>query len=662
MKNVLGTNHFTGLDVSKAAHLIEDGSLTKSVNGWTDEAGAVKVAKGQDILYTGYSAISCFAAGRQSGSDTLMWMDGNNVYKNGTNVGTINADADDMYMRDFDDNFYIMGSTDDQNYIYDGSVVRQHGCWQLNDFTLSISTATYAATAAILAITNATAAEFEFASAQSLPVGGTFYVYGCTTMTEFNGKLLTVASVVSSTKVTVAVDSTNYGVYDASSGTISALASGITGVYKYYAVPTVKFADGSVLEGKPRGLVMEDSYDIVYDENDTWTASAITVAATDYVGIKIVVDPDYTCSGTIGTDYYPGLRLYRTKAGGADYYLEKEWYHGDADFPLVGSEYTTKESDNSATPLSRYYSGVLDTNLGAVYLPGPTAHDTPPQSSYMDLVGQRLFMNDVSNPDRLYFTGLDGVDYVDTLDYLLIPDTITGIGSVGSVCVVFSADRMWRVSMLGGIPDMDEIETSVGTVYGEVMATTHMGLLFLRKDGLWVTDGASPPRHVGREAFASINTPTTITAAGDVLYVGDSNTAYIMQDKADSRNWHEQLVYHTLADATNGKFYAASTTAVYELMAGECGSASITTKDFTDYTERQFVRVVVDYYGNDVPSVWVNGNREGDYDGHPDEGTDRDGNRRLLRFSIPRLHNHVSNVTVNYSGNGTVYGLWLEGE
>ena len=655
MKNVLGTNHFTGLDVSKGSHLIADGSLTKSVNGWTDESGVVRVARGQDNLYSGYSAISCFAAGRQDGTDKLVWMDGDNVYANGSLVGTIASDADAMYMRDFDDNFYVMGSTDDQNYIYDGAVVRQHGCWQLDSYDLVGTFTGTASTTTIVDISNASQAVFEMTAGHAIVAGDPFYVESCTGMTEFNGRIVEALS-VSTNDVTVDENSSGYGTYDASTGTAIEDSFGNDGVYKYYMVPIVKFADDTVLSGKPRGLIFDDPNGS-FAVGDSWEASALTLTVDDKVLIEIEFTPDYTCSGTVGVDYFPGLRLYRTKADGANFYLEREWVHGDGHLLLTGSEYTVL-IDESIT----YRSTTKDINLGAVYLPDGNAHDTPPQSSYMALVGQRLFMNDVDNPDRLYFTGLDGVDYVGTLDYLLIPDHITGIGSVGSVCVVFSADRMWRVSMLGGIPDMDEIETSVGTDYGEVMVTTHLGLLFLRKDGLWVTDGASPPKHVGREAFASINEPTTITAAGDVLYVGDKNTAYIMQDKAESRNWHEHLVYHTLADATNGRFYAASATSVYELMAGIRGSAEITTKDWTDYTERQLSRVVLDYEGSDVPQVWVNGNRESDYDGHPDEGTDREGQRRLLRFSIPRLQNHIANIRITMSGDGALFGAWLEGE
>ena len=651
MKNVLGTNHFTGLDVSKASHLIEDGSLTKSVNGWTDETGAVKVARGQDIMYSGYSAISCFAAGRQAGEDSLVWMDGNNVYKNGSNVGTINADVDNMYIRDFDDNFYIMGSTDDKNYIYDGDLLRQHGPWPEDNISLNRLYIYTATNWDVLGASKASSCVVTLdisGGGHPYVAGSWVYFDGISGMTELNGNVYTVTAYTSNT-ITLDQDSSDFTTWS-SGGAAHYRACGlVAGDYRYYTTAVIKFADGSVIESNPVAMYH-------YNAASSDDASIITLDPTDVVGIEPNIDWDgnYDISGTMGVDYWPGIRTYRTKVDGSDFYLEKENYYNDAKMVYSGGVFGYARST--------VFSFTKDTSLGAVFLSGLFDRTPPPESSLMELVGQRLFMNDVSNPQRLYFTGLDGLDYVPTLNYLLMPDTITGIGSVGSVCVVFSADRMWRVSMLGGIPDVDEIETAVGTDYGQVMTTTHMGLLFLRKDGLWTTDGSSPPKHVGREAFASINEPTTITAAGDVLYVGDKNTAYIMQDKAGSRNWHEHLVYHTLADATNGRFYAASTTAVYELMAGYRGTATITTKDFTDYVERQITRVIVDYEGSDIPQVLVNGNREGDYDGHPDEGTDRDGNRRLLRFSIPRLHNHVSNVTVTMSGDGVTYGLWMEGE
>ena len=86
-----GTNAISGLNKATAPHLIQDHELVKSENGWTVEEGDWTTAPGHKVLYTGYSSISCFAAGRMDGEDHLVWMDGDTVYDNGTSIGTITA-------------------------------------------------------------------------------------------------------------------------------------------------------------------------------------------------------------------------------------------------------------------------------------------------------------------------------------------------------------------------------------------------------------------------------------------------------------------------------------------------------------------------------------------------------------------------------------------
>lgn len=662
-KHRFGSNYFTGLDVSLSPHLIDDASLAKSVNGWTDKEGEVSVARGRERLYTGYNAISCFAAGRQKGEDKLFWMDGNNVYVNGGNIGTINAGSD-MYARDFDDSFFVMGSSDNRNFVYDGDLLRQHGTWQMDTYTnygtkVNTSPDTYSVTNIAKGADTVITIGVHFIAA-----GENFYITGCNGMTELNDRLFFVKSATATT-ITIEEDSSGYPNWT-SGGTVTGLSCGLTGKYKYYMVPTLKIvASSKVLEGKPRGILFDrpSSHLAV---GDSWEAQEIDLLPQHEVIIAVGFTPSYTISGTVGTDYLYGVRIYRTKADGSDYYLEKEWWHGDTDLVMVGSEYRIR----AASGITNYRSARIDLDLGAVYTAGPGDHETPPQSSLMALVGQRLLMNNMDEPNRIYFSHLDGTDYVPATNYLTIPDTVELIGSVGSVAVVMSADRMWRISFFSGFPQMDEIETSVGTTYGQIITTTEAGLLFLRKDGLWLTTGYAPAMKVGREAFSEINEPTTISSYGDILYVGDSNTGYVNLRRKNGTYWHEHRQQNTIVDATNGRFYAVDSSSVFELFAGGDMAARIQTKNWIRYSESrevpikelQATRIVMDYSGDDVPSVFVNGNRTSDYDSHSDEGTDQIGSRRLLLFSIPRLHNHVFSIEIGMSGNGVLHGIWLEGE
>ena len=267
-------------------------------------------------------------------------------------------------------------------------------------------------------------------------------------------------------------------------------------------------------------------------------------------------------------------------------------------------------------------------------------------------------MNDLDNPTFVYWTHLDGTMYVPELNYLDFPDDITAIGSAGDVAVVYSSDRMWRLSLLGGVPDVDEIRTPVGTTYGNALALTDLGLLFLRTDGLWATDGASPPDIVSRRAFASISGPAGVAARGDTLVVYGDESMYILRRRDGGVYWHGPAVTYTRVDATGDTFYAADTNTIYTLFTGARAAGALETKDFVLGGESEVTRVVVDIDGSTVPVVWVNGNRASDADGHDEDGTEED--RRLLRFPVPRLLNHVARVRVELSGDGGVYGAWME--
>jgi hypothetical protein len=278
----------------------------------------------------------------------------------------------------------------------------------------------------------------------------------------------------------------------------------------------------------------------------------------------------------------------------------------------------------------------------------------------MTLASQRLWMNDANNYDRLYFTHLDGTDYVPTLNYLTFPDKITAIGSAGDVVVVFSADRMWRVTILGGVPDVDEIKTPVGTTYGNALVLTDLGLLFLRDDGLWATDGASPPTKVSRKAFDTLTTPRAVAAYGDTLALMGSEYMYVARRRDGGIYWHGPTSTYTHMDATGGVFYAADANVVYKLFTGDRDAGAVESPKLTIRQELKATAVLLDVDGSSTPVVLVNGNRYSDDVDHVDH--DDTADRRLVRLPIPRLLNHVFTVRVEFSGESGLYGYWLECE
>ena len=106
-----GTDYIGGLDVSKASHKIDPGSLTVSENGWTYGEGMWYVAKRAKTMYSGYTSIGGFAAGRMGDADHLVWTDDDTVYDNNATAGTITDMGDrSIYIRDIDDKFLILNA------------------------------------------------------------------------------------------------------------------------------------------------------------------------------------------------------------------------------------------------------------------------------------------------------------------------------------------------------------------------------------------------------------------------------------------------------------------------------------------------------------------------------------------------------------------------
>ena len=658
-KKVFGTNFIGGLNVATAAHRLDPSELTVSAGGWTDEEGVWRVMPGPSTLYTGYTNIKAMAAGRMGGADHVVHLDGTTLYDNAADVGTLATDSD-VVIKDFDDKFFILGATDGKNYIYDGNHLREAGPWQptLNDKATYWQNTGTATSRSITGITLGATTVIHVA-AHGLGVGDALYISGILNgPTELNGKDYEV-SAVTATTISIDVDTTGLTSWS-SGGDVYEGGAALDGVYKFYFTCIVKLSDGTVLEGKPRGVRARLS------NHDTFDAEAITISPTDYVQLDISEYftsssyGSYQISGTVTTDYDIGFRIYRTKNGGTDFYLQQESYYGDD----ANIDQNTSGSDVWYDMLfsSFDYRFLADSELGAVYTPGSTDRGSHPKSSVMAKVGQRLLMNDEDNPTRLYFTSLDGTDYVPELNYVDMADDITAIGSAGAVGVVFSADRMWRVSLLGGIPDVDEIKTPVGTTYGDALALTDLGLLFLRDDGLWATDGASPPTKVARVAFDTITGPTAVAAYGDTVAVMGSSDLYLARRRNGGFYWHGPAISYTALDTTGGTFYAADANTIYTLFTGARGAGVIESPKFVYYApdgtpmDMTAYRVVLDVDGDSTPTVLVNGNRYSDYEGHDDYDTER----RIARLPIGRLLNHAFTVRIELSGGAGLYGYWLE--
>ena len=673
-KTTLGTDVITGLNVGTAPHKIAPHELQVSENGWTDKEGAWRTARGPERLYTGYSDISCFAAGEMGGEDHLVWMDGDTVYDNGNNVGTITAGSD-MKIIAIDDAFLILGAA--VNYIWDGDHVRQQGTWQPDDvdrlflqksqpsvFGTNIDSVTSADPGVVKCV------------AHELATGDWIYIDSLTTMTELNGRKFK-ATYVDADHFSINEDTTYYTAEGAGTltGTYKRYA-GLDGAYKWYYTLTVEMSGGRVLESQPRGLRLGTAgahgWRPISDPSaDAWDAEEITMTANDvvyfgqdtklYGSIGWVQSgvQNFPITGTIGTDFSPGVRIYRTKQNGTDAYLEREFTYGDEGLLYISgvdaSFYFQHENDGDNYGC---FFGADDLDLGAVLIHGANDHVNPPAASFAAPLGQRLFLNDRDNPDRYYNSLLDGIEYYNELGWNRLPATITGMAQLDRYLFITSQDRVWIDAFTDGLPDIREIRTDTGSKTG-IMTTTDDGVLMLEADGLWLFDGARVQK-ISRRGFDTLDTPQCLTATKDTVYMSGLYDSYVTRQRDSGMVWHGGDGQYQLSDATGGTIYAASENEIVEMFAGAYRGGTMITAAFNVGREAQAVRVVLDIEGASLPTVWVNGNRQSDVQGHVADSTAIDESRRQVWVEVPHLSNHILSVQVDVTGNLTVYGINLE--
>ena len=648
MNKRYGTDRIDGLNVEDAPHQIGDGELIVSENGWTSQSGAWHGSNGRSSLYT-QADMACFAAGRMNGALHLVYVAGTTLYDNGASAGTVPSGATKIVP--LDDQFLIIGGA--TNYLYDGDHVREQGTWQTGGSAhdSAVITVTSVAAVTISAVAQSTTTTFT-TSAHTLADGDKVYISGMTGLSEMNGRVHTVyGTPADSTHFVVNEDSSGYSTYS-SGGNVYEGGAGLSGDYRYYLVPTIELKSGRLLTGKPIGYRTDGVW------SDSLAPSVLSLSPNDMVTFEPKLwwgtaagGFEYTISGTIGTDYKPGLSVYRTKADGSDFYLLQSWQDGDAGFSspgVVGYYYAAVQSDTTH-----------DEDLGAVYTAGVGDHGNPPASDLAALSGQRLLLNDTSNPDRLYFNHLDGLDYYHTLGWVQMPDSVTAVETVRGKHIAASVDRMWEITFPGGIPMIKEIPTSMGLPADCPTTVTEDGLMFLLADGLYLFDGVRVNK-ISRKAFASIASPACVAAAGDLLYVSGSSDAYIAQRKSNGWTWHAIDQNSAEAMSTAGTIYARLGTSVYQMFAGSVQNAQLQTKSFGGLSPGASYRLVVDLEGAGTTLVQVMGNEQSDSASRSATGTGT--GRRLVRVPVGGFVNEWASVKLWTVGDVTVYGMVLEVE
>jgi len=650
-KKTFGSLALSGLNIKSGAHLIADHELVESVNGWTDEDGVWSVAKRPERLYSG-SDIVAYEAGRMNGADHHVWLDGSTLYDNGANVGTINGAGDTMEISAIDDQFLITGAT--KSHIYDGDHVRGHGTWQPEELVSTGYNVSPADSFTISAVTQSSDARVTVTLAHPLAVGDSVWITGVTEMPQLNDKVHIVTAIDAGTMLWFEIEwDTSAEASAGTTGTAYPYACGITGAYNYYLVTTVELTDGTVLTSKPRGLA-PTSADKTYSLTTTWEPIPITLAPTDKVLISFTVnwleggaagaDQLYPITGAVGVDYTPGVRLYRTKADGYDIYQQEEWEHGDAALSIG--------TGNSSYSFSNFLSK-MDDDIVVVLPYGFNDHTSAPATEIATFAGQRVF---VAVGKYLHWSSFDGIEYFSDAGNILMWDTITALGSYRDYCIVFSADRMWAVRMIDGVPDVEEIDTPVGTTYPLAVEQTSMGLMFLREDGLWMFAGGTVDK-ISRRAFPDILSPKSVSLAGDVLYVSGSEQAFVSINRGDSWIWHESSHVFPFASATSGKLYGATTFSVEQLFLGARTSGSFKTKSYGAIDLTMMYKLEMDIEGDSIPNVVINGNIVSDTDWHLDETPYSFPGRRIIWTWLPQILSNYVEIECEVSGDVKAFGL-----
>jgi hypothetical protein len=661
-KRRFGTNAITGLNVGTAPHLIADHELVESIGGWTDEEGAWRTGRDHVTVHSG-SAISAMTIGRMGGQDHTVYVDGNGIYDTGSLVGTVAMGTDPRVVA-VGGNFLILGASDKKNKIYDGDHVRDQGPWTANStHPTGIRQLPTATTTSISAITKAAQAVLTVTSSAGFVAGGVINITGVVGMTEINDRsYLVISATTGPDTITIGVDSTNFTTYG-SVGTARLAACGYSGDYQYAITSIVQLSSGQVLESKP--LNFGDYADAITGEY----FEPYTVVATDNMIVAGVFKwavssvAEYNITGTIGTDYKPGIRIYRTKADGSDFYLEKQYLHGDS-----GLTYTTGANANYAFGHNSY---LPDKELGALYTAGPYDHGDPPQSSLATQCGQRVFINDVDNPDRVYVSGLDGPEYFNPSDWLVIPDNLTVLRRVRDRTVVGTANRWYLIDMISGFPQVMELDTSTGTIYPDGVSVNDQGLFFVKPEGIFHLDLAKVSKISRRgikDADLAAGQAALVTADVGIFVCDpqDAGSTAVACIRDGGWIWHsarETLQHTHLAKNSIGQIQGALPTKIETLFLGSDYYGSLTSKTFSDGETWQPIRLLLDVetVGAVTCSYQITTNRGALFTGYQ-TATLENTTRRIVEFPLTRKPAETFQLQLILDGNAKLYGYAIEVE
>jgi hypothetical protein len=285
--------------------------------------------------------------------------------------------------------------------------------------------------------------------------------------------------------------------------------------------------------------------------------------------------------------------------------------------------------------------------------------------------GQRVFINDVDNPDRVYVSGLDGPEYFNPSDWLVIPDSVTVLRRVRDRTVVGTANRWYLIDMISGFPQVMELDTSTGTIYPDGVSVNDQGLFFVKAEGIFHLDLAKVSK-ISRRGIKDADLAAGLSAlvTADVgIFVCDPQDAAstaVACIRDGGWIWHsarETLQHTHLAKNSIGQIQGALPTKIETLFLGSDYYGLLTGKTFSDGETWQPIRLLLDVetVGAVTCSYQITTNRGALFTGYQ-TATLENTTRRIVEFPLTRKPAETFQLQLILDGNAKLYGYAIEVE
>lgn len=487
-----GTAAFSGLNTQTAEHLLNDSELTVADNVNFDELGAIKAEHGDVVLSgatfanpNGFGYAYFGDAGHYIYKDVVASTGYVKDYTAGAPVAVGSGawqNADELFVTQGREECILTDGGIPR--VWDGDVLRKLGPLVGTNVSIAGSTAVVRVDTVVgVAITNVAVAvggavTVTTGSAHSLTTGDSTLILAVEGATNINGRVYVVTRVDATSFTLDGIDGSDWPAYSGSAGTSHKEASGLTGDYSYKVSYTMELPDGTIIESSATDIPFEDGSLVrTFEPQESAQPSVPGFSVADVSGW-------ISGSYTIGVDVKCGIRIYRNKSGGTDFFITSTGAHAQV--------------YNAAFDMYYPKDVLQDVNLGAVWTADAyDDHDSPPDCSLFCISRGRAYCIDDDNPSHMHWSAIGNYDYWAPNDFWPLPENVTAMAAAGDYLAVMSENtlRIFDHSTDAGTWRDIKIQKGVSgqrallALSGAVQFENQMGLgsVFFANDlGLWV--------------------------------------------------------------------------------------------------------------------------------------------------------------------------------